>query len=157
MISIECLIFSLINVLIFLLNHGGSLSLHKIVSCGIKLLIMFNTVLCQLHSLIALVISSVLAFYVVPKFSYMRWREKICMLNLTYTISWWQLGCRDGCTPDSVIKLGWEVNIRSIQEEVLFKIWRPYCFIILNVFFRLHNFIEYQISMRMRDWPEGMF
>ena len=69
MISTECLIFSLINVLIFLLKHGGSLSLHKIVSCGIKLLIMLKTVLCQLHLLIALFISSVLAFYVVPKFS----------------------------------------------------------------------------------------
>ena len=27
-----------------------------------------------------------------------------------------------GCTPDSAIKLGWELNIRSIQEEVLSKI-----------------------------------
>ena len=32
------------------------------------------------------------------------------------------IGCKDGCTPDSVTKLDWEVNIRSIQEEVLSKI-----------------------------------
>ena len=69
--------FSLINVLIFLLNHGGSLSLHKIVSCRIKLpamskrvfvkiptfssTVVFKNALCQLNSLIALFISSVLA------------------------------------------------------------------------------------------------
>ena len=69
--------FSLINVLIFLLSRGGFLSLHKIVSCGIKLLIMLKTVLmkiptfsstvvfkkalCRLNSPVALFISSVLA------------------------------------------------------------------------------------------------
>ena len=32
-------------------------------------------------------------------------------------IWWWQFWCNDGCTPDSITKLGWEVKIRSIQEE----------------------------------------
>ena len=29
----------------------------------------------------------------------------------------WELGCKDGWIPDSVIKFGCEVNIRSIHEE----------------------------------------
>ena len=33
-------------------------------------------------------------------------------------IWWWELGCKDVWTPDSVIKFGCEVNIRSIHEEV---------------------------------------
>ena len=37
--------FSLIKVFILLLNQGGSLSLHTIVSCGIKLLRILRTVL----------------------------------------------------------------------------------------------------------------
>ena len=76
-ISIECRVFSLITVLFFLLNYSGSLSLRKIVSCGIKLLIMlkaflakiptfsstvvFKMALCQLNVLIALFISLIFA------------------------------------------------------------------------------------------------
>ena len=32
-------------------------------------------------------------------------------------IWWWELGCKDGWTPDSVIKFRCEVNIRSVYEE----------------------------------------
>ena len=32
-------------------------------------------------------------------------------------ICWWKLRCKDGWTPDSVIKCGFEVNVRSIHEE----------------------------------------
>ena len=32
-------------------------------------------------------------------------------------IWWWELGYKDGWTPDSVIKFGCEVNIKSINEE----------------------------------------
>ena len=30
---------------------------------------------------------------------------------------WWELGCKDGWTPDSVIKFACEMNIRSIHEQ----------------------------------------
>ena len=30
---------------------------------------------------------------------------------------WWNLGCKDEWTPDSVIKCGFEVNIRPIHEK----------------------------------------
>ena len=30
---------------------------------------------------------------------------------------WWQFWCNYRCTTDSIIKLGWEVKIRSIQED----------------------------------------
>ena len=32
-------------------------------------------------------------------------------------IWWWELGYKDGQTPNSVIKFGCEVNVRSIHEE----------------------------------------
>ena len=32
-------------------------------------------------------------------------------------IWWWKLGCKHGWIPDSVIKFGCQVNIRSIHEE----------------------------------------
>ena len=32
-------------------------------------------------------------------------------------IWWWELGYKDGQTPDSIIKFGCEVNVRSIHEE----------------------------------------
>ena len=38
-------------------------------------------------------------------------------------IWWWELGCKDGWTPDSVIRFGCEVNIRSIHEEEDSNIW----------------------------------
>ena len=45
---LNAVFFSLTNVLIFLLNHGGSLLLHKIVSCGIKVQIVLKTVLVKI-------------------------------------------------------------------------------------------------------------
>ena len=30
---------------------------------------------------------------------------------------WWELGCKDGWIPDSVIRFGCDVNIRSIHKE----------------------------------------
>ena len=32
-------------------------------------------------------------------------------------IWWWELGCKDGWTPDSVIRFGCEVNFRLTHEE----------------------------------------
>ena len=38
------------------------------------------------------------------------------------TIWWRQLGCKDGWTPDSISKLGWELEIKLIHEEELFQV-----------------------------------
>ena len=43
-------------------------------------------------------------------------------LNFAKIIWWWQFGCKDGWTPDSISKLGWVLKIESIHEEELFKI-----------------------------------
>ena len=45
---LNAVFLSLTNVLIFLLNHGGSLLLHKIFSCRIKLQILLKTVLVKI-------------------------------------------------------------------------------------------------------------
>ena len=76
-IIFKCNIFSWINAFIFLLKHGGSWSSHTTNLCGMKLLRIFRMVLleistfsstltfkkayCQLKSLIAGLMSSVLA------------------------------------------------------------------------------------------------
>ena len=39
------------------------------------------------------------------------------MLHFAKLIWWWELWCKDGWTPDSVIRFGSKVNIRSIHEE----------------------------------------
>ena len=39
------------------------------------------------------------------------------------TIWWWQFGCSDGWTPDSLTKLGCVVKIRSMHKEEDSKIW----------------------------------
>ena len=44
-------------------------------------------------------------------------------LNFTYVIWLWQFAWREGWTPDSIIRFGCDVNIKSMQEEELFKIW----------------------------------
>ena len=71
----------------------------------------------------------------------MAWRKINFYVEFSiHTICWSKLGCKDGCTPDSVIKLGWEVNTRSIQEDIFSKIcngslmtwWKPYCFVTLS-------------------------
>ena len=41
---------------------------------------------------------------------------------MAYVIWWWQFRCKDGWTPDSVIKSGCDANMRSIREEEFFKI-----------------------------------
>ena len=46
----------------------------------------------------------------------------IVNLNLTYINWWWQLGCKDGWTPDSIIKFGCDANMRSINGEKMCKI-----------------------------------
>ena len=32
-------------------------------------------------------------------------------------IWWWQFGCNEECTPDSIIKFGCEVNIKLMQQK----------------------------------------
>ena len=44
-------------------------------------------------------------------------------MNLAKTIWWWQLGWRDGWTPDSTTKFGCDVNIKSIYEEEFSNKW----------------------------------
>ena len=39
------------------------------------------------------------------------------MLDFAKMIWWLELGCKDGWIPDSVIKLCWEVNTRSVHKE----------------------------------------
>ena len=88
------------------------------------------------------------------------------------TIWWWQLGCIGGCTPDSVIKLGWEVNGRWIQDKVLLKIcagslmtWRsPYCFVMLSTvspskedFSRQHQLFDLTLKSRITTAKKGLF
>ena len=68
-------------------------------------------------------------------------------LNFAKTIWWWQFECKDGWTPDSISKLGWE--FKSIHKEKLFKIctgslisWcKPFCEVILPQFFTSDIFI----------------
>ena len=63
-------------------------------------------------------------------------------LNFAKTIWWWQFECKDGWTPDSISKLGWELKIKSIHEEELFKIcvgslisWcKPFCEVTASIF-----------------------
>ena len=63
-------------------------------------------------------------------------------LNFAKVIWWWQFGCKDGWTPDSIRTLGWELKIKSIHEEELFKVcvgslifWsKRFCEIIASVF-----------------------
>ena len=38
-------------------------------------------------------------------------------LNFAYTRWWWQFSRSEECTPDSITRLGWDVNTRSIQED----------------------------------------
>ena len=70
--------------MIFLLNHGGSLSSHATNLCGMKLLRIFRIVLL-----------------------------KISTFLLTLEIR----------TPDPIIKVGCDVNIRSIHEQEVSNIW----------------------------------
>ena len=42
-------------------------------------------------------------------------------LNFAKTIWWWQFGCKDGWTPDSIRKLGWVCKIKSMHEMELCK------------------------------------
>ena len=32
---------------------------------------------------------------------------------------WWQLGCKEGWTPQTTAKLGWSVKMRSMQDNDL--------------------------------------
>ena len=38
-------------------------------------------------------------------------------LNFAKTAWWWQFGCKDEWTPDSMTKFGVKVKIKSIQED----------------------------------------
>ena len=59
--------------------------------------------------------------------------KKTFKLNFTYGNWWWQFACREEWTPDSITKIGCVVNIKSEQEDELFKIciglfmiwWKP--------------------------------
>ena len=37
--------------------------------------------------------------------------------NQEKIIPWWQTECKKESTPELVIKLSWEVNIRQLQED----------------------------------------
>ena len=101
------------------------------------LTLVFKNALLQLNSLIARLINSVLAS-LVPNLLHTTYGKcqtfciqlmvsaKPSAYNLWYTTSkpnfakiiwWWQSECRDEWTPDSIIKFGCDVKIRSIHEE----------------------------------------
>ena len=42
---------------------------------------------------------------------------------MAYIKWWWQFACKDGWTPDSIIKFGCDANMRSIHEKELCKIY----------------------------------
>ena len=44
-------------------------------------------------------------------------------LIFVHIIWWWQFWWREEWTPDSISRLGWEVNNRSIYEDESVKIW----------------------------------
>ena len=62
-------------------------------------------------------------------------------LNLAYIIWWWQFEWSEGWTTDSITRLGWEVNIKSMQEEEFPRMWvgslinccRPNCEITASI------------------------
>ena len=47
----------------------------------------------------------------------------ITRLNLWWVIWWWQFGCYEAWTPQSVYKFGWSIKIRSIHEGKFGKRW----------------------------------
>ena len=61
--------------------------------------------------------------FVVSNFLQIRRGYIISKSNLAYTIWWWQFGCKDEWTPESNIKLGSDVKIRSMHEEEVFNMW----------------------------------
>ena len=87
-------------------------------------------------------------------------------------IWWWGLGCKDGWTPDPVIRFGCEVNIRSIHEEEvsnicvgLLIIWcKPNCneilFIVLSslvVMSFLHQSLDFTLKLPRSTTRNGLF
>ena len=49
--------------------------------------------------------------------------------NFAKRIWWWWFGCSDWWTPGYITKLGWDVNVKSMEEAELLKI-SVVCFII---------------------------
>ena len=87
-------------------------------------------------------------------------------------IWWWQFWCNDGCTPDSITKLGWEVQIRSIQEEDESKmcvgslmIWLSpnydviYSILLPSKLVRLfaHQFVDFALKSPIVTKTKGLF
>ena len=110
---------------IFFCKLRGSWSPKVNISCGIKIRkYIQNSFVKNKHLFINLSIyeSSVpikhinclynkisICILVVPKI--------ISKLNFAKMILWWELGYKDGWSPDSVIKFGCEMDIRSIHEK----------------------------------------
>ena len=44
----------------------------------------------------------------------------MCKFNFEKTNWWWLFGCSEECAAESVTKFGWDVNIRSIQDDEVF-------------------------------------
>ena len=102
---------------------------------------LLNT-LCQLNWWTALLISSV---FPCPEWHISRSQgdgKLIFKLNFEYTIWWWQFGCKDGWTPESTTKFGYDVKMRSIQDEEFSKTcvgsfmiwWSPNCEVRNSIF-----------------------
>ena len=105
-IIFKCNTFSWINALIFLLNHGGSLSSHTTNLCGIKLLRIVRIVLLKMFTFsLMLVFKKALpiefinyspnefriSIFIVPNLLHIRWRVysfyiKFCKNYLMMTI-----------------------------------------------------------------------
>ena len=94
-----------------------------------------------------------------PNFSFRRWW--MFKLNFAKTIWWWQSGCKDGWTPDSISKIVWELKIKSLHEEELFKIcvgllisWcKPFCEVTYLIF--LPSSLVISLLYQLLDLPSG--
>ena len=73
-------------------------------------------------------------------------------------IWWWELGCKDGWTPDSVIRFGCEMNIRLIHKEEDSNIWvgsliiscKPNCEEIFSI--ALHSVVAMSFLHQLPDF-----
>ena len=105
-----------------------------------SLTLVFKETLCQFNFSIDLIVGLVFASLWCQNFGELGGGKWICKLNFTYAIWWWQLGCKDGCTLGSIIKLDCDVNIRLMQVEEcsdicvvsLISLWSPYHFVIVS-------------------------
>ena len=97
-----------IRFFIKLFIQGGSWSSQVMVLLGIK----FE----KSKMLIALLIWSEFAYSKCHTVLSYGGGKVIFKSNFAYIIWWWQFECKEACTPESITILGWDVNIKSMQD-----------------------------------------